>query len=115
MAGYRETVAEINDMNGFTGFMRSRYGGRQINEMEGNIHDWITDGSGNIILDYVARFERLEEDWRIICNRIGVDAIPLPHENRSERVHYREYYDQETRDQVAKRFSWSIEQFGYEF
>jgi hypothetical protein len=37
---------------------------------------------------------------------MGADPVPLPHENKSERLHYREYYDQ-----VASRFNWSIKQF----
>ena len=66
-----ETVAEITAMGGFVGFMQSRYGSAQINEIEGNISGWITDGSGNIILDYVARFERLQEDWQVVCDGSG--------------------------------------------
>jgi hypothetical protein len=112
---YQPIVAEIREMDGFTGFMASRLGARQINEMEGNISDWITDRSGNILMDYVARFEALEESWDVICDRMDVPLIPLPHENKSERSHYRTYYNQVTRQQIADRFSWSIEKFGYTF
>ena len=112
---YPPIVVEIRGMDGFAGFMASRLGARQINEMEGNISDWITDGAGNILLDYVARFESLEESWGVICDRMDVPLIPLPYENKSERSHYRTYYNQETRQQIADRFSWSIEKFGYRF
>ena len=76
---------------------------------------FITDEHGQVIVDFVGRFERLEEDFAYICSRIGIDAR-LSHENRSERAaSYREYYTEETRDIVARHFARDIERFGYRF
>lgn len=63
---------------------------------------------------FYARFERLAEDWARICERLGRD-IALPHRHRSERTHYAEYYDDETRRIVAERNAPLIARFGYRF
>ena len=61
-----------------------------------------------------ARFERLQDDWTRICERLGTD-IHLPHRNRSDRDDYSSYYDDETREIVARRNAPLIERFGYRF
>jgi chondroitin 4-sulfotransferase 11 len=76
--------------------------------------DWISDDSGEIIVDFVGRFERLEEDFDAVCQRIGRWA-PLPHLKRSSRGDYRSLYDDESVEIVARWFTKDIQNFGYEF
>jgi Sulfotransferase family len=78
--------------------------------------DWMVDPSGNVIVDFIGRFERLEEDWRLVADKLDIDR-PLPHGNRNpQRIrHYTDYYTPRTRDIVARRFAVDIETFGYEF
>jgi len=45
---------------------------------------------------------------------VGV-AVPLPHDNRSDHAHYREYYNDETEAIVERHFARDIERFGYTF
>jgi hypothetical protein len=59
--------------------------------------------------------EALAEDWRVICDRIGISHVELPHRNVSSRGDNRKYYDDESREIVARRFRRTIERFGYEF
>src|SRR6266542_4784756 len=77
--------------------------------------DWITDGKDSVLVDFIGRFERLQDDFAVVCSRIGVPCPPLPHEGRSVRTCYVEYYDDETRALVARRFRPDIDYFGYEF
>lgn len=65
-------------------------------------------------LAFVARFERLEEDWARICERLRRD-IPLPRINVSPRSHYTEHYDDKLRAIVAARNAELIGRFGYRF
>ena len=76
--------------------------------------DWITDFSGQISMDYIARFENLEHDFYTLCGKLGATAV-LPHLKSSSRGNYREYYETISVDIVGKWFSQDIERFGYLF
>jgi hypothetical protein len=77
--------------------------------------DYISDDRGRLIVDFVGRYERIEEDARTIFDRLGVNGVPLPHENRSSHRDYRHYYTDVTRRIVAQRYARDIEYFGYAF
>jgi hypothetical protein len=67
-------------------------------------------------VDFVGRLEQFDQDLAVIRDRLGLPPLDAaPHENRSRHSGYREYYDDRTRDQVAKVFARDIEAFGYEF
>jgi hypothetical protein len=112
---HQESVAEIRAMDGFGGFMRSPYGGEMLNQCTGSSYDWVSDDAGGLLVDYVGRFETLNESWGEICDRLGVERTELKHLNQTKRTHYRDYYTDETRDIVARRFARLIEEFGYSF
>jgi hypothetical protein len=107
----RQRVREMAD---FREFIRSDLGRGYINEYRGDIFDWISL-DGDIIVDHVARVETLADDWRTICERVGVQAADLPRENTTTRGDYRRYYDDETAEIVAERFHKTIDLFGYRF
>lgn len=110
----KNDCVRIEQMGNFTTFINSLYGQRMINQFQGNLSDWVTE-DGRVIVSYVARFERLQEDWAEICSRLNVPHQPLPHLNPTKRKPYADYYTPATRRLVADRFKWAIEQYGYEF
>jgi len=77
------------------------------------------DGETSAI-DFVGRYENIEEDWKKLCHLLKVPQLgerlrninPTP---RTRRVHYTEYYDDETRDAIARVYQRDIEEFEYEF
>ncbi len=76
--------------------------------------EYVVDARGRLIVDFVGRYERLEQDFASVCARLRVEA-KLPHDNASNHNDYRSYYTPATRELVARHFSRDIEFFGYEF
>jgi hypothetical protein len=82
-----------------------------VPELQG---DFVYGDSGELLVDFVGRYETLERDFGTVCERIGI-ASALPHKNRSIHDDFREYYSPQTRALVAEAYREDIERFGYEF
>ena len=76
--------------------------------------EWLKDDEGKVAIDFIGKFESINEDFEQIKSAIGLEA-ELPHLNASKRVGYQSYYDDETRQIVADWFREDIELFGYRF
>lgn len=66
-------------------------------------------------LDFVIRFEHLEEDFGKVCKLIDIPIEKLPTRNKSKREHYSTYYDDELKELVRNKFSYEIKLGQYEF
>lgn len=67
-------------------------------------------------IDYLIRFERLNDDFSEVCRKIGLPTAPeLPVRNKGNRKHYGIYYDDELIELVARKFSNEIEFGNYSF
>ena len=75
---------------------------------------WLSDHMLERV-NHVGRFERLQHDFNIICDNIGIKRHQLPHDNKTTHKHYTEYYDDTTREIVEKLYKRDIDHFGYKF
>jgi len=77
--------------------------------------DWITlPGSDAVAVDFLGRFESLEEDYAQVARRLGVHA-ELPMRKQTKRPPYREAYSREMRAIADDIFRKDINQLGYAF
>lgn len=77
------------------------------------------DVRGNSTLDeniqYILRFEYLQEDFNYCCDGLELPRLKLPKLNSSKHEHYSEYYDEELKQIVYEKFREDIEFGGYWF
>lgn len=64
-------------------------------------------------VDFVMRYERLDEDFRTVTRRLHLPDQPLPIRNKSIREHFSRYYDAELIEAVGQKFADEIAFFGY--
>ena len=83
--------------------------------------EYLLDEDGNMIVDFVAKYENWQENLAYIGEKINYPEIgkklPLIEhiEHTQGEYHYSEYYDNESRDLVAEFAKWEIEKFNYSF
>jgi hypothetical protein len=66
-------------------------------------------------MDFLLKFESLDEDFAKVCDLLKIKAGPLDKHNVSKRKPYWEYYDDELVEMVRRRFLEEIEVGGYDF
>ena len=75
--------------------------------------------NGKQAVDFIGRYENLEEDYRTAMARVGVsDPPPLPRAKGNFRPRdksYRDYYTDASRELIAQRFAREIALMRYEF
>lgn len=76
---------------------------------------FVVGRDGKLLTDYVGRVEEMQSSFEEICDRIGIERATLERANESSRGNYRQYYDQQLIDGVAKLYARDLELFGYEF
>ena len=99
-------------------------------------YEMLHDLHGRLLVDFVGRFESLQQDFDTVCRRLGIEDSELPHRNPSnkksrnlkrrfrnflfrngenDKRHYTEFYDEHTRATVTELYRKDIETFGYRF
>jgi hypothetical protein len=80
--------------------------------------DILHDSVGNLVVHDLIRFEALQEGIDVLCDKIEIPRVVLPHDNPSPvaRRHYREYFaDPIDRDLFLRHFQQDVDTFEYEF
>lgn len=70
---------------------------------------------GEIELNYIGRYEQLQNSMDVITSQLGLDQEVLPIKNASRHDHYKQYYDDHLYDAVASLYSEDLIAFNYSF
>lgn len=75
----------------------------------------INRAKSSIDIDYIIRYESLQDDFDAVCDKLELPRRSLPHRNKSDHNHYSEYYDDALLKMVSNLFAKDIELFRYDF
>ena len=73
----------------------------------------LVDAQGNSAMDYIGRYEQLQDSVDEICDRLQLKSTQLQKRNTSEHNQYREYYDEELKSAVAEFYQEDLRRFNY--
>lgn len=106
---------EVNQLGSFDAYLRWELD--RTGKRGGMRHqaDYVLGAGGELIVDRIGYFERLEEDFADICRQIGIPASLPPPKSHAPRKDYRSFYSDETRNLVAAAYARDIRLFGYTF
>lgn len=95
---------------------------------------FLQNKDGKLIVDFVGKYERLDEDWKYVCEKVGLPHQPLaqkgfisaeesnknPEEIEENSVtvrsnDYRRFFNEESHQIITERYKEDIKLFGYEF
>lgn len=71
---------------------------------------------GECLVDFIGRFENFDAEVSDVLKKIPI-TLPdeIPHVNKTDRTHYRDYYDAESEEMIRKMYHLDITKFGYDF
>ena len=79
-------------------------------------YDFLFDKEGNLMVDFVGKFENLKRDFKKVQRKIECSKNLVHAEGtKAQRAHYKEYYDEESKNLVAELYCKDIDTFGYSF
>lgn len=76
--------------------------------------EMLAASNGSIGMDFVGRFETLQESFAEACRRIGIAAVDLEHSNASAHGVYTTYYDDELLARITDLYRRDFDEFGYD-
>ena len=78
--------------------------------------DYYTNENDEIMVSHIAKFENLNKEFELLCNKVNVDYSPLLHGNKSIiKSSYYNIYTNETINLVAEKEKNVIKLKGYEY
>lgn len=95
----------------FDAFLRAQIG---KGVLRSQLH-WLRGYDGRVSLDYVGRFEHLQQEFDYVCDRLGIDGLRLPHMIAGGGGDHRRHYDRRLVDLVYKHYRQEIRLFGFSF
>ena len=74
----------------------------------------LTDEHDRLMMDYVGRYETLQESFDEICRQTGLTPSILSRKNASQHQRYECYYDTSLKESVVEYYRKDFQLFGYD-
>jgi len=75
----------------------------------------LTGDNGEVAVDFVGRYEDLQQSFDTVFERLNLPSANLPRKNVSEHAAYAEYYDDELKQAVGNFYEKDLRMFNYDF
>ncbi|MGH1460814.1 MAG: sulfotransferase family 2 domain-containing protein [Neptuniibacter sp.] len=85
------------------------YSSKRVNHCNPQVR-WIE----NLDMDFIGRFENLDNDTNRVFEELGLQGVEMIHENRSNDHGYEGFYCQESKEIIEHLYHEDFSQFGYE-
>lgn len=80
------------------------------------LSDWTHDNNNNQKVDFIGRFENLENDIKYLCDKLDIPiSDEIGHYKKAPDYDYHNMYNEHTKELIRKRHQRDIELFNYEF
>ena len=76
---------------------------------------WLQDFQGDIKLDFIGKFENINNDFEYVCRRLEINYKKLEHKNVGSKLNYRDFYNSYTKKLVKDIYDYEIDYFKYTF
>ena len=106
---------------------RRRYTLQDVNHLHGYLHQYrglamaptllqtsyVCDADGNVIVDFIGRFESLNADFTSVSRRLGLE-LSLPHLNRTQHLPTSEAFEPEVEARIRQLWAVDFAMLGYD-
>lgn len=119
---YLQSIGEVEQALSFKKFLRmlkehgfdpiGLYTNRNFSRCNPQV-SWLQDSLGSQTMDFVGRYENLDDDFNRVSEILGLPRKVLTQANKSSHSNFGQYYDQETKDLVLSIYKDDFQAFGY--
>ena len=102
--------ARVSRLKNFSEFIRMQIPRRDAYQ----IH-MLCDEKGRLLVNFVGKLENLQNDWQTVCVHAGIPYQALPRKNITQYKNYRDFFDRDSVQLVAKHWAREIQEFEYDF
>lgn len=79
---------------------------------------FITEGrnvNSCVMVDFIGKTENMKEDWKVICENIGIEhkELPFTNINPQNKNNYKELFNQRAKNRIRNVFKEDFEYFDY--
>jgi len=112
--------------------LNAKFGHLTFNEFVAQVYEWRKTGQSPIpshtetqcyyvcndenwvIVDFLGKYEYLEEDWEKVCQKIIGRSWPLPRLNQTEHGRWRECLSKQSADMINEMYAVDFVKLGYD-